>query len=128
MAGVRDPAFWKRFSTAVHLDEEGGYTSRPELKSNDSWLAKQHRKQQRRRHTCLWFWLCFLLFVAGVIAVVIWLLKSDVLKGIHIGNGHGTPSSPVDPNSDMNRVRRELGGEVEGMREVMVGMVIRSVR
>jgi len=25
MSGVRDPAFWKRFSTAVHLDEEGGY-------------------------------------------------------------------------------------------------------
>lgn len=24
MAGVRDPAFWKRFSYAVHLDEEQG--------------------------------------------------------------------------------------------------------
>jgi hypothetical protein len=22
MAGVRDPAFWKRFSTAVHMDLE----------------------------------------------------------------------------------------------------------
>jgi hypothetical protein len=22
MAGVRDPAFWKRFSVAVHMDEE----------------------------------------------------------------------------------------------------------
>lgn len=22
MAGVRDPAFWRRFSVAVHLDEE----------------------------------------------------------------------------------------------------------
>jgi len=35
MSGVRDPAFWKRFSTAVHLDEEssvGGVSPRPELK------------------------------------------------------------------------------------------------
>jgi hypothetical protein len=24
MAGIRDPAFWKRFSTAVHRDEEHG--------------------------------------------------------------------------------------------------------
>ena len=30
MANVRDPAFWKRFSTAVHLDEE--YASQPDLK------------------------------------------------------------------------------------------------
>lgn len=27
MAGVRDPAFWKRFSIAVHLDEEKGHVS-----------------------------------------------------------------------------------------------------
>ena len=33
MAGVRDPAFWKRFSTAVHLDEEQGHGGqRPQLK------------------------------------------------------------------------------------------------
>lgn len=24
MAGVRDPQFWKRFSVAVHMDEEHG--------------------------------------------------------------------------------------------------------
>jgi len=27
MAAVRDPAFWKRFSVAVHLDEEKGTIS-----------------------------------------------------------------------------------------------------
>ena len=34
MSGVRDPAFWKRFSYAVHLDEETGTQgqSRPDLK------------------------------------------------------------------------------------------------
>jgi hypothetical protein len=31
MAGVRDPAFWKRFSMAVHLDEENAQ-NHPELK------------------------------------------------------------------------------------------------
>ena len=41
MAGVRDPAFWKRFSVAVHMDEEQGeklgaqykdpYVNRPRL-------------------------------------------------------------------------------------------------
>ena len=27
MSGVRDPAFWRRFSMAVHLDEEKGNIS-----------------------------------------------------------------------------------------------------
>jgi hypothetical protein len=31
MAVVRDPAFWRRFSVAVHLDEEA-QTAKPELK------------------------------------------------------------------------------------------------
>ena len=32
-SGVRDPAFWKRFSTAIHLDEEtGNGFGKPELK------------------------------------------------------------------------------------------------
>ncbi|KAK0280509.1 hypothetical protein LTR35_008151 [Friedmanniomyces endolithicus] len=107
MANVRDPAFWKRFSTAVHLDEEGGYTSRPELKHSDSWLGKQRRKQQRRRFVCLWFWLCFFLFVAGVVAAVIWVLKSGILNNVRLGDGNGTPNQPADPNSNANsRVRR----------------------
>ena len=32
MAGVRDPAFWKRFSMAVHMDEENGSQGQTELK------------------------------------------------------------------------------------------------
>jgi hypothetical protein len=33
MAVVRDPAFWRRFSMAVHLDEEAqNPQARPELK------------------------------------------------------------------------------------------------
>ncbi|OQO14887.1 hypothetical protein B0A48_00269 [Cryoendolithus antarcticus] len=43
MSGVRDPAFWKRFSVAVHMDEEAAPT-RPDLKHSDSWLARQLRR------------------------------------------------------------------------------------
>lgn len=32
MAGVRDPAFWKRFSVAVHMDEEQGEKRGPQYK------------------------------------------------------------------------------------------------
>jgi len=32
MAGVRDPAFWKRFSVAVHMDEEQGEKLGPQYK------------------------------------------------------------------------------------------------
>ncbi|KAK5741041.1 hypothetical protein LTR17_004191 [Elasticomyces elasticus] len=110
MAVVRDPAFWKRFSTAIHLDEEGGYTAKPELKDlkdSDGWLAKQRRKQQRRRYVCLWFWLSFGLFVGAVFAVVIWLLNSGILKNVHLGNGSGTPSQTVVLNEATNdKVRR----------------------
>jgi hypothetical protein len=33
MAGGRDPLFWKRFSMAVHMDEEKGFPDR-DLKSS----------------------------------------------------------------------------------------------
>jgi hypothetical protein len=32
MAGVRDPAFWKRFSVAVHMDEEQAEKQGPQHK------------------------------------------------------------------------------------------------
>ncbi|KAK4552902.1 hypothetical protein LTR86_010034 [Recurvomyces mirabilis] len=97
----RDPAFWKRFSTAVHLDEESGY-GRPELKHSDSWLARQRRKESRRKCVCPICWLLFFVFVAAVIGVVIWLLKSGLLNNVHIGNDNGTPNVPMDPNVNAN--------------------------
>jgi hypothetical protein len=39
MANVRDPAFWRRFSMAVHMDEEAAKSGTVELKhSYDSTL------------------------------------------------------------------------------------------
>ena len=40
MAGVRDPAFWKRFSVAVHMDEEQGEKLGPQYK--DPYVTSSH--------------------------------------------------------------------------------------
>jgi len=80
MALIRDPAFWRRFSVAVHLDEEAGThptmaspSSSHELKHADSWLARQRRKKHRRTCICWAFWIIFPLTIAAVV-IVIWLL------------------------------------------------------
>ncbi|KAF2168478.1 hypothetical protein M409DRAFT_21227 [Zasmidium cellare ATCC 36951] len=89
MSGVRDPAFWKRFSVAVHMDEEQG----PEPKHSDSWLARQKKKESRRTWICWTFWLCFLALIAGVVAVIIWLLSSGVLSKSSGGGSSTTTGS-----------------------------------
>ena len=45
------------------------------------------------------------IFIAAVVAVIIWLLKSGVLDGVHIGGSNGTPSQPLDPNSGVTKLR-----------------------
>ena len=45
MAGVRDPQFWRRFSMAVHLDEEkGGMTTR--TNTNTSEISRPELKHR----------------------------------------------------------------------------------
>ncbi|TKA22609.1 hypothetical protein B0A50_08298 [Salinomyces thailandicus] len=88
MAVPRDPAFWKRFSMAVHMDEEkgqGGY----QLPGSDDWLVRQNKKKSRRTCLCWTFWLCFFVFIAGVIAIVVWLLQSGVLDNKNTQTGSG---------------------------------------
>ncbi|KAK5133997.1 hypothetical protein LTR08_007002 [Meristemomyces frigidus] len=102
-SGVRDPAFWKRFSYAVHMDEE--LIQKPELRPTDSWINRQNAKRSRRTYVCCAFWISFFLLIAGVVAVVIWLLKSGVLNKVKIGNGSGTTYQPADPNSGVNSKR-----------------------
>ncbi|GAB7344656.1 hypothetical protein MBLNU457_3139t1 [Dothideomycetes sp. NU457] len=78
MSGVRDPAFWKRFSTAVHLDQEAQSPSSqgsPAMKREDEWLYRQGRKK-RWGCVCWSFWICFFLFAAIVVVVIIWLIKA----------------------------------------------------
>ncbi|SMQ44864.1 unnamed protein product [Zymoseptoria tritici ST99CH_1A5] len=83
MAGVQDPAFWKRFSTAAHLDLEQQHQAQQQTRKNrpDDWLSRQKAKRSRRTCICWTFWLCFFAFVAGVVVLVIWLLNSGVLGG-----------------------------------------------
>ncbi|KAK3690743.1 hypothetical protein LTR37_019009 [Vermiconidia calcicola] len=88
MAGVRDPQFWKRFSVAVHLDEENGQTQH-ELKHSDSWLARQQRKRSRRTCVCWIFWLCFLAIVAGIVIFIAWALKNGLFDGLGSANPNG---------------------------------------
>lgn len=40
MAGVRDPAFWRRFSMAVHMDEEKGTGTSDAEKSQDMVMVQ----------------------------------------------------------------------------------------
>ncbi|RMZ76236.1 hypothetical protein DV738_g5049, partial [Chaetothyriales sp. CBS 135597] len=88
MAVVRDPAFWKRFSIAVHLDEEKGNFpdnqsastghSKQTLKHTDSWLERTRKKQRRA-----WILGCViaLLVIATIVAaifVIMFFLKIGI--------------------------------------------------
>ncbi|KAM0694742.1 hypothetical protein Q7P36_005098 [Cladosporium allicinum] len=82
MAGVRDPAFWKRFSVAVHMDEDQAEKQGPQHKDEDSWLARQQNKKKNRTIVCWCFWIFFLAFVAAIVGVIIWLVESGVLHNL----------------------------------------------
>lgn len=94
MAGVRDPAFWRRFSLAVHLDEENtnaaapsssstsskrSFPKRPDLRHTDSWLERQQKKRKRVRLLCWIFWLGLIGLVAGLVIVLLWLSANGKL-------------------------------------------------
>ncbi|KAF2186770.1 hypothetical protein K469DRAFT_145217 [Zopfia rhizophila CBS 207.26] len=76
MAMVRDPAFWRRFSVAVHQDEEA---QRPELKHSESWLERERAKKSRRTCMCWVFWLCLFAFVAGVVICILYLKSRGII-------------------------------------------------
>ncbi|PNS15712.1 hypothetical protein CAC42_4164 [Sphaceloma murrayae] len=90
MATVRDPAFWKRFSTAVHLNDvestagsaasTPSLSKRPTLDHQDSWLARQEKKKKKRTVICWLFWIGILVFGAIVTGVVIYLINSGTMK------------------------------------------------
>ncbi|QMW46250.1 hypothetical protein G4B11_009705 [Aspergillus flavus] len=92
MALVRDPAFWRRFSRAIHLDEEAK-ASKTENKSGviyslcsltaeprDDWILKQRKK--RRRWICCGFLIfaAFAIVVAGVVVVFWWFHSHNWLR------------------------------------------------
>ncbi|KAF2274332.1 uncharacterized protein EI97DRAFT_435168, partial [Westerdykella ornata] len=83
---VRDPAFWRRFSVAVHQDEEAQLraqagsdsSARPELKHSESWLEEQRRKKSKRTCMCWGFWLVFAALVAGIVVAVLLLRRKGM--------------------------------------------------
>ncbi|KEQ85664.1 hypothetical protein D6C78_08609 [Aureobasidium pullulans] len=86
MAVPRDPDFWKRFSYAVHQDEEAQVNE----KSKSTWL---HTTRRKKRHsyirTCLTFWILLLAIITIFVVVIVILVKTGVLKKIHIGGEKG---------------------------------------
>ncbi|KAF2138275.1 uncharacterized protein K452DRAFT_290865 [Aplosporella prunicola CBS 121167] len=81
MATVRDSDFWKRFSAAVHLDEEAtAQASSKELAHSDSWLAREQVKRRRRSFICWIFWVGFAGFVTGVVVLVFWFDSAGFFK------------------------------------------------
>ncbi|KAM3424787.1 hypothetical protein BST61_g6768 [Cercospora zeina] len=81
MAVPRDPAFWKRFSVAVHRDEEAQTVATAQdpaskQQAQSTWLARQKRKSSRRTWFCFGFWLMFAVLVAVVVVAVIWPTKT----------------------------------------------------
>ncbi|KAJ5876321.1 uncharacterized protein N7529_001905 [Penicillium soppii] len=83
MALVRDPFFWKRFSTAVHLDEESKAvdleSKAQKAQDTQSWLARQRRKRKR---SIIWGFVIFFSIVFAIIAgiVIWWLAKNNWLQ------------------------------------------------
>lgn len=98
MAVPRDPAFWKRFSTAVHMDEEAAQS--PDFKQihQDSWLARQQRKSSRRTWVCYGFWMTFIGIVAAVVIVMIWLLNNGYFAAG--GSSSSSSSNASDVGND----------------------------
>ncbi|THW85081.1 hypothetical protein D6D15_08317 [Aureobasidium pullulans] len=98
MAVPRDPDFWKRFSYAVHQDEEAQVNEKyapilcPSLpsQSKSTWL---HTTRRKKRHsyirTCLTFWILLLAIITIFVVVIVILVKTGVLKKIHIGGEKG---------------------------------------
>ncbi|CAD0015846.1 unnamed protein product, partial [Aureobasidium pullulans] len=78
----RDPDFWKRFSYAVHQDEEA------QIKIH---LAPHNPPQKRHSYirTCLTFWILLLAIITIFVVVIVILVKTGVLKKIHIGGEKG---------------------------------------
>ncbi|CAI7663352.1 hypothetical protein N7509_008004 [Penicillium cosmopolitanum] len=84
MALVRDPYFWKRFSTAVHRDDQAKTQSQLDLeqaikKQPDSWLERERQKRKRSLICGFIIFFCIILAVTGGV-VVWWLAKHNWLQ------------------------------------------------
>jgi len=76
----RDPAFWKRFSVAIHLEEDkpkssGASASSYDDPKADDWLEGQRRKERRSCRNICFSVLGLVIFLALVVGVIIWLAR-----------------------------------------------------
>ncbi|KAJ5606780.1 hypothetical protein N7537_003399 [Penicillium hordei] len=77
MALVRDPYFWKRFSAAVHMDEESRALDQGNKTKQEgaSWLDRERRKSRR---SIIWgFVIFFGVVLVIVVSVVLWWLSKN---------------------------------------------------
>ncbi|KAL4897499.1 hypothetical protein BDV59DRAFT_197789 [Aspergillus ambiguus] len=74
MALVRDPAFWRRFSRAIHLDEEAKaqLSSSETLLFSDEWIKAERRKKKRHVVCCVMLAIGILVTVVAVVIVLWW--------------------------------------------------------
>ncbi|KAH2415334.1 hypothetical protein KXV81_005879 [Aspergillus fumigatus] len=81
MTRVRDPLFWKRFSRAVHLDEEAKAAAQNKSPVQpDNWIQAQYRKKRRSIVCGFVIFLAIASLVAGIIVVLLWLHAHDWLQ------------------------------------------------
>ncbi|PWY78088.1 hypothetical protein BO94DRAFT_626675 [Aspergillus sclerotioniger CBS 115572] len=82
MALVRDPAFWKRFSAAIHLDEEAkaGTDQRKPSIWSDTWIQSQRQKKRRTFICGFLIFLIIALFAAAIVVVILWLKSRNWLQ------------------------------------------------
>ncbi|PYH53613.1 uncharacterized protein BO96DRAFT_344762 [Aspergillus niger CBS 101883] len=82
MALVRDPAFWKRFSAAIHLDEEAKTETGAKKPTiwTDHWIEAQRQKRRRTFICGILIFLIVAIIVAAIVVVILWLKSKNWLK------------------------------------------------
>ncbi|KAK1145009.1 hypothetical protein N8T08_004724 [Aspergillus melleus] len=76
MALARDPAFWRRFSRAIHMDEEAKSSENKEGTYNsDTWIQSQRRKS-RRSIICGVVLVVLVALLIAAVAVILWYFIS----------------------------------------------------
>ncbi|KAH0281545.1 hypothetical protein KCU91_g179, partial [Aureobasidium melanogenum] len=90
MAVPRDPNFWKRFSYAVHQDEEAQLNQKSE-----TWLNSTRRKKHHSyARICCLFWILLICIIAIIVVILLILVKTHTFQKIHIGgDGHDLDNS-----------------------------------
>ncbi|KAE8148080.1 hypothetical protein BDV25DRAFT_159025 [Aspergillus avenaceus] len=82
MALVIDPGFWKRFSRAIHLDEEAKASADNQgaILYSDDWLLKERKKRRRTIICGIFIFLALVTLITAVVVVIWWLYSHNWLR------------------------------------------------